>query len=254
MKLLNIDSNAKTVKGQSRGYMTAVLYLAPYTAAGINVCPMAELAGCVAGCLNTAGRGGLAAGNATIETPAGFLPDNTVQAARIARTRLYAEDRAAFMAQLVKELRAFIRKAKRAGLTPAVRLNGTSDIRWEAQRLTVDGVDYANVFAVFPEVQFYDYTKLSNRRVADVPNYHLTFSYSAASAAYLPHVERALAAGMNVAAVFRSKRLPETFLGRPVINGDETDLRFTDPAGVVVGLYAKGKATRDTSGFVVDAA
>jgi hypothetical protein len=44
--------------------------------------------------------------------------------------------------------------------------------------------------------------------------------------------------------------MPETYQGLPVYNGDESDLRFTDPKGVVVGLYAKGKAKKDSTGFV----
>lgn len=247
-KLLNIDANAKTVKGQKQGYMTAVLYLAPFNASGYQVCPMAELAGCVAGCLNTAGRGGIAKGSAVLDNG---LPDNAIQRARISRTRFYAEDRAGFMAQLVKEIEAFIRKADKAGLVPVVRLNGTSDIRWERIPTATAG----SIFDTFPTVQFYDYTKVLNRR--QLPdNYHLSLSYSAASDRYLGMLQSALAESpdLNPVVVFRTKELPATFMGREVVSGDETDLRFTDRKGVVVGLYAKGRARKDTSGFVVDIA
>jgi hypothetical protein len=246
--LLNIDSNAKTVKGQARGFMTAILYLAPFKAAGLNVCPMAELAGCIAGCLNTAGHGGMAKAGATF-APFGLeLPDNGVQKARINRTRFYAEDRDGFMAQLCGEIRKFLKRAARKGLTPVVRLNGTSDIRWEL--IPAEGLE--NVFAVFPDVQFYDYTKIPNRKVDGIANYHLSISYSEASARYAAIArESATRDGRNLVAVFRGE-LPATFLGRPVINGDESDLRFLDPQGVVVGLKAKGAAKRDTSGFVID--
>lgn len=250
-KLLNIDANAKTVKGQKQGYMTAVLYLAPYKAAGINVCPMAEMAGCIAGCLNTAGRGGIALASARFAPHGVELPDNAIQRARIARTRMYADDRAGFMAQLVKEIAAFVAKAERKGLVPAVRLNGTSDIRWELIPVSLGGRDYPHVFAAFAGVQFYDYTKIGNRRVDGIANYHLSISYSEASAEY---ATRAIAAanrqGRNLVAVFAGK-LPETYLGRPVVNGDESDLRFLDATGVVVGLKAKGSARRDQSGFVI---
>ena len=111
MKLLNIDANAKTVKGQGRGYMTAILYLAPADESGYEVCPMASK-GCRKACLNKAGMGAF----------------SNVQAARIAKTRWYFEDRAAFMTQLVTEIGAFIRKAIKLGLIPVVRLNGTSDM------------------------------------------------------------------------------------------------------------------------------
>jgi hypothetical protein len=99
---------------------------------------------------------------------------------------------------------------------------------------------------MFPEVQFYDYTKINNRKVSHIKNYHLTFSKADGNDM---DTRLAISNGMNVAVVFKS--VPETYLGRPVINGDETDLRFLDPRGVIVGLKAKGKAKKDTTGFVV---
>jgi hypothetical protein len=253
MNLLNIDANAKTVKGQSKGYMTAVLYLAPADVSGFNVCPMAEMAGCIAGCLNTAGRGGMAPGKALMAPHGRIVPDNAIQRARIARTRLYFEDRPAFMAQLVKEIFAFIKKADKAGLTPAIRLNGTSDLPWHRIPVTIHGNKYDSVMDYFCGVQFYDYTKITKRAAEPRPkNYHITLSFSAANADYMHTVTAAaINTGVSMAVVFRNKQLPDTFLNFPVINGDETDLRFTDPAGVVVGLYAKGNARRDTSGFVI---
>ena len=229
MKLLNIDANAKTVKGQGRGYMTAILYLAPADESGYEVCPMAS-AGCRKACLNKAGMGAF----------------STVQAARIAKTRLYFEDRAAFMAQLVSEVRAFIRKAIKLGLIPVVRLNGTSDIPWE--RVPVEGK--ANIMELFPSVQFYDYTKRHNRR--NLPaNYHLTFSLAEDNDG---RASAAATNGANIAVVFRTDKFPTTFMGMPVVDGDADDLRFLDGRGVVVGLKAKGPAKKDTSGFVRDAA
>ena len=251
MKLLNVDANAKTIKGQKRGYMTAVLYLSPGNLSGTELCAMSTLAGCRVACLSTAGRGGIAAGRAVFAAPNGdTLPDNAIQHARLARTALFNTDLPTFMAQLVREITAFVAKAKRAGLVPVVRLNGTSDIRWED--IPVQGK--ANVFALFPRVMFYDYTKIPNRRHAlAVKNYRLTFSYSH-EPAFAPIVARAVTtygAGVNYAAVFAGKTLPAHFLGREVINGDESDLRFLDKPGVVVGLIAKGKARRNPGTFVV---
>ena len=244
--LLNIDRNPKTVKGQTKGYMTAILYLAPWKASGYNVCPMAEIAGCWHPCLNTSGQGGMAVGNAVMAPYGVTVPDNAVQAARIRKTREYFENRDAFMTQLVNEVHAFARKAARKGLTPVVRLNGTSDIKWE--HVPADGAP--NIMSVFPKIQHYDYTKIANRRNLP-PNYHLTFSASG-TPGYAKFMQLAIDSGMNLTAVFR-KTLPATFMGRPVINGDESDLRFLDPSGVVVGLTAKGRAKKDTSGFVFDA-
>jgi hypothetical protein len=244
MRLLTIG-NPKTLKGQAQGYITAVLHLAPASTSGFNVCPMAT-AGCKASCLNTAGRGGIAAGNATFESAEGALPDNAIQKARIARTQWFFADREAFVAQLVIEIYAFVNKAKRDGLIPCVRLNGTSDIRWE--RIPCNGLE--NIMAEFPAVQFYDYTKLANRK--GVPsNYHLTFSLAEDNDA---HAASVLADGGNVAVVYRDKALPQSYaisgVTREVVSGDDSDLRFLDPRGVIVGLYAKGKAKRDTLGFV----
>jgi hypothetical protein len=169
---------------------------------------------------------------------------NMIQIARIRKTVAFFTDRVAFMNKLVKEIRTAIKRAEKHDLIPVFRLNGTSDIRWETVPVTVDGVDYANIMLAFPTIQFYDYTKIANRR--DIPaNYHLTFSLAEDNDAF---AVKALENGFNVAAVFRT--LPDTFMGRKVINGDETDLRFLDEANVIVGLKAKGRAKKDTTGFV----
>src|SRR3990167_9954008 len=157
-KLLNIDANPKTVKGQAHGYMTAILYLAPFSLSDVNLCPTAEIAGCWKTCLNVQGRGGIPNGNwiHSAGRVAFSVPNNAIQRARLARTRLFNEDQPAFMDQLTHELAAFVKRAERKGLVPCVRLNGTSDILWER---TGDRDDFT-VFANFPSVQFYDYTKL----------------------------------------------------------------------------------------------
>ena len=247
-KLLT-PGNPKTEKGRGAGYWTFILHLAPARLSGWNVCPMATQ-GCIKACLNTAGRGGIMAGLGILTHEAieqGHR--NTIQNARIRRTRAYFENREQFMADLVSDIERACRLAEKASLVPVFRLNGTSDIRWEV--VPVAGA--RNVMERFPHLQFYDYTKIPNRK--DVPsNYHLTFSWSgenkllAAGAA-----ER----GMNVAVVFRDKAtvaryVAEGFQGGDVFVGDDTDLRFLDPQGVVVALYAKGNAKKDASGFVVD--
>ena len=233
MKLLS-ESNPKTLKGESKGYMTFIMHLAPGSLSGFNVCPGAS-AGCLFSCLNTAGRGHM----------------KGIQDARIRRTRLFFEDRPTFMAKLVDEVSKGIRKAERKNLIPVFRLNGTSDIRWETVPVSVvGGQDYRNIFEAFPHTQFYDYTKLSNRR--NIPaNYHLTFSRSESNEDKL---DEAVRNGMNLAVVFSTKKkneLPARYRSLPVVDADETDLRFLDPKGSVCGLRAKGKATKDTSGFVV---
>jgi hypothetical protein len=248
-KLLTVDGNPKTAKGNAAGYVTGILHLAPWKAAGINVCPMAELAGCITGCLNTAGRGGLAADNRKFAPHGVILPDNSVQAARVRKTRFYADDRVGFMDALASDIRALIRLAIKRNAIPAVRLNGTSDIAWE--NIPVGGK--SNIFELFPDVQFYDYTKLPSRNVDAIPNYHLTASYSEASPAFASMVTTK-GSHLSWAVVFdvaKGKPMPSEYMGRPVIDGDETDLRFLDPPQCIVGLRAKGAAKRDQSGFVV---
>jgi hypothetical protein len=240
MKLLTVG-NPKLMKGEKKGYLSFILHLAPSKLSGYNTCPSASN-GCAAACLNTAGRGGL-------------FP--SIQEARIRKTRWFFEDRDTFMAQLVKDVTAGIKLAERKGLIPVFRLNGTSDIRWEHAPVTVTRkvwgqlpltVEYPNIMSAFPDVQFYDYTKLANR--VDIPaNYHLTFSRSEINGHQLPTISH------NIAVVFdtaKGKPLPTEYLGRPVVDGDETDLRFLDGVGVIVGLRGKGKAKNgDHNGFVV---
>lgn len=235
--MLSIDTNAKTIKGQQYGYMTGVLYLAPFNLSGYQVCAMAHIAKCHEPCLNSAGRGAF----------------NSVQQARIRKTKLFFEDRPAFFAELIPSIRSLIRKAHAAGLTPVCRLNGTSDIRWENLNFEYESVHYNNIFEMFPDLQFYDYTKIPNRANAErIPNYDLTFSYSGV-AGFQPYVQQAARDGYRIAVVFRDRdAIPAEFLGTTCVDGDDSDLRHEDPPGVVVALYAKGKAKRDTSGFVVD--
>jgi hypothetical protein len=231
MALLTVG-NPKLLKGQKKGYLSSVLHLAPADLSGKNTCPKAT-AGCKAACLNTAGRGGIFKKGETT---------NVIQQARIRKTKAFFENRQAFLNELVVEIIKTIKSAEKKNLIPVFRLNGTSDIAFEKYEIA----NGKNIFQMFPDVQFYDYTKIVGRKVSHIPNYHLTFSKADGNDM---DVRLAASNGMNVAAVFH--KLPETYIGRPVINGDETDLRFLDPKGVIVGLKAKGKAKKDTSGFVI---
>jgi len=225
-KLLNIDNNAKTIKGQKYGYMTAILYLAPSNLSGFNVCAMAS-EGCRDACLNTAGHGAF----------------SNVQLGRINKTRWYVQERDTFLTQLRKEIKLFIIRAKKKELIPCVRLNGTSDIPWET----------TGIFEEFPNLIFYDYTKIYKRAVKFVngqlpSNYHLTYSLNEDN---IKEAFDILSKGGNISAVFRHE-LPDTYKSYKVINADESDLRFTDNKNVICGLKAKGKAIKDYSGFVLE--
>lgn len=229
-RLMNY-ANAKTIKGEKLEVRTGVIYLAPASLSGRNVCPMAKLASCIDGCLNTAGRGQM----------------QSVQIYRIRKTLFWFDHPDAFKALLAKEANKLIAYCEKRNLTPAIRPNGTSDIRWEN-----------HIWSLMVEtskrgVKWYDYTKIANRIIPDTSVYDLTFSYSGANPRYLQQVETAVQLGYRIAVVFRTREsIPAEFLGMPCVDGDDTDLRFLDPQGVVVALYAKGGAKTDRSGFVVD--
>jgi len=236
MKLLGIGNNAKTVKSDKGGeYLTGIMYLDPRNT---KVCPYQDIAKCKVGCLNTAGRAGIIKKGEE---------SNNILRARARKTDLFFEDRAEFMRLIVKDIEALIRKADRLGVKPCVRLNGTSDIQFETIKLD----NGSTIFEEFPSVQFYDYTKIPTRKVKHIKNYHLTWSYSEANKKYADYWRTALDKGMNVATVFR-KDLPKSYKNVKVVSGDMNDLRFLDEKGVIVGLKAKGKARKDTSGFVID--
>lgn len=233
--LLSINADAKTSKGEKMGFLTGILYLAPYKTISIyNTCSMAEIAGCDIACLYTAGRGIY----------------NNVQTGRINKTEWYYQDKQGFMLQLIKNIFSLIKKANKQGLIPLIRLNGTSDIKWENIDFIYKGKYYSNVMELFPYIQFYDYTKIINRD--NLPhNYDLTFSYSG-KPAFLKYVNQAINKGMRIAVVFKDKyKLPNEFMGLSVVNGDNSDIRHLDNNGVIVALYAKGKAKSDNTGFVV---
>ncbi len=239
MKLLS-TGNPKILKGTKKGYNTFILHLAPADVSGYNTCPKATV-GCKTACLNTAGRGGMFKKGETT---------NVIQEARIRKTKMFFETRELFMQLLVKDIELGIKQSAKVNLIPVFRLNGTSDLSFEKYEVVRNGVLYRNIFEAFAEVQFYDYTKILGRKVNAIANYHLTFS---AADGNDNDVRKAIAQGYNVATVFGIKKtlpMPDTYEGRPVFNGDDSDLRFLDPQGVVVGLYAKGKAKKDTTGFV----
>ena len=229
-KLLSIGADAKTVKGEKYGVLTAILYLAPHKLSGLNVCPMADIAGCSEPCLNVAGRGAM----------------TSVQMSRLRKTLYMQQHPLRFETQLQKEIQTFAYYCDAREYTPAVRLNGTSDIRWENKIW-----DYMVYMTQWFGVRWYDYTKIPNRIIPDSNIYDLTFSYSGVPQ-YRKFVDIAIAMGMRLAVVFRYQdKIPEQFEMRTVVDGDNSDLRFLEPRNVVSALYAKGKAVHDYSGFVV---
>ncbi len=249
--LLTVGSDAKTVKGEKLGFLTGIQYLAPSTVSGIvNLCPKAS-EGCQIACLNTAGR-------------AAF--DTQIEIARINKTIWFVRYKPQYWQKLVANIKSLIRKADREGLIPVIRLNGTSDNLYE--RITIKGTEFdgLTIFEAFPEVQFYDYSKYTYSERPNLPdNYHLTYSFSEDTTPEI--LADNLDNGRNVAIVFNVCKLgnkgkchtkckcelPQSWNGYKVISGDDSDIRFLDDQGVIVGLHAKGDARTDDSGFVVKA-
>jgi hypothetical protein len=232
MFLLSNSTN-KMLKSFKKGYLSYILHLAPHNISGYQVCGSATK-GCIESCLFLSGLS---------------IIFRRINEARIKKTKLLFEKKNLFFSLLIKDIQSAKRKANKIGLKLSIRLNGTSDLKWEKMPFYHQGKRYNNIFCLFPEVQFYDYTKHSDR--FNLPkNYHLTFSMAECNE---KEAMVAFKQGLNVAVVFdtlRKRQLPDSYKGIPVIDGDDDDLRFLDSNGVIVGLRAKAKAKKDTTGFV----
>ena len=228
-KTLLGTSSTKTVKGEKLGFLTAILYLTPDD----NICAMAKLAGCMAGCLYSSGRGAF----------------NSVQLARKAKTDFWYANQRAFLLSLCADVWSLHRSAAKSNQKLLVRPNGTSDIPWENFKV----LDDKTIFQLFPDVQWYDYTKHPSRNlVGKTPgNYDLTYSFSSITPKPISIKGLTNKNNSRVAVVFQRKEdIPTSFRAWEVIDGDDTDVRHIEPKNVVVALYAKGKAKKDQSGFV----
>lgn len=229
-------NNNKTMKGESLGYLTYILYMSPFKAnsLGKNVCSHASK-GCIASCLVGSGMGGMYEG---------------VKKGRIAKTEYFLSSRIEFLEQIKNEVAKAVTKNEGKAIV-TIRLNGTSDLPYENFRVFEGS---KNIFEMYPNVQFYDYTKNHTRFDKVLPkNYHLTFSKSETNTSKAFDL---LKRGFNVAMVF--DHTPTTHEGFEVVNGDENDLRFLDKQGVIVGLKYKnmtGKGANNKlafeSGFAV---
>jgi hypothetical protein len=245
------SASQKVVKSEKKGTLTYIIYLAPATMArddqhkNINVCPVS--ATCREFCLNESGHNKL-------DILSHGRKESRITRARINRTHLFYENRSNFVAVVSEEIKAAERKANRMGLNFAVRLNGTSDLN----PILFKNNEGKNLLEAFPHVQFYDYTKVVNRlTVADrYNNYDITFSYNGENW----HDCKEALKKNRVAVVFDMDKLPATYRGYKVINGDESDIRHNDPTGVIVGLkykkvagdYINGRYERKKSDFVID--
>lgn len=227
-KLLSTN-NAKTIKGEKLGYKSYILYMSSFkdNSKGINLCSHASK-GCSDSCLVGSGMGGIY---------------TTVQNGRRNKAEWFLENRNEFLNTLVKEITNAIKLNKDKAI-PVFRLNGTTDITWEKFKIK----DNKNIFELFPDTQFYDYTKNYKRFEKELPkNYQLTFSRSEINHNKAMEL---LIRGFNVAMVFN--KLPNTFEGFKVINADLDDLRFLDEKNVICGLKYKkmtGKGANNKKAF-----
>ena len=224
MKLLNTNaSNTKIMKTQKgTEYEIASLSLMPDSI----ICPAQIIAKCKEPCLVGAGRGQM----------------HSVARSRQSKSDLWHSDKSLFLETLTKEMAAFITRCNKREKLAAFRLNTISDIPWEKYGIP----------QLFPQALLYDYTKLAARLGRTPENYKLMFSFSAAPA-YQNQVRAALKTNVPISAVFRGG-LPKTYLGRPVIDGDKSDLVNLYSGASIVGLKLKGgKAIQASkSPFIVD--
>lgn len=218
-----VNNSTKHEKAYKYNELVYTLYLSPADSSGFEVCS-GRSASCTKLCLNESGQNLM---NAKI---------GRIDASRIKKTKLFFENRPFFMAWLCAEIEIARNKAKKLGYRFSVRLNNTSDLSPEIFRITGENGKSTNILKIFPNVNFYDYTKVFPRLkiVEKYPNYDLTFSYNGEN---LEECEMALKKGFRVAMVF--DKLPETYMGLPVIDGDKYDMRYLDPKNVVVGLKFK---------------
>jgi len=234
----SVNKSAKLAKnGKISHQYTYSIYLAPASLSGYNVCSHSTPE-CRLGCLHTSGRNGMEILSKT---------KTMTNDCRTKKTRLFYEQPEYFMQWLLAELVRYQNKAIKDGFGFSVRLNCTSDIDW--QRVLING---KNLFELYPDVVFYDYSKNPAKFINKPKNYHLTFSYTGRNDM---SCKALLKQGYNVAVVFNIKNeneLPKTFMGYPVINGDSTDYRVNDPKGVIIGLKFKRIADQNIQKQVIN--
>lgn len=228
--------SAKIIKNfKVNNVLTYCMYFAPAEESGYNVCSHSTPE-CRIGCLATSGR-------AKMDILAGV---NAIRNARIRKTKLFYQEPDFFFDWLIADLKSHQNKANKKGIGFGVRLNGTSDLDWALIKHKGK-----TIFEYFPEISFYDYTKNFHKFQNKPSNYHLTYSYTGRNWSLC---EKVLKQGDNVAMVFnvnKKDKLPATFKGYEVIDGDLTDLRTSDPKGVIVGLRFKHIADKEAENEVL---
>lgn len=214
--------SAKMKASWRNGTLTYCLYLAPANMSGYEVCPNSQY--CRDLCLNNGGR------NKGDIWAKGGIYNSKMNISRIKKTQLFFKDRQLFMLMLAYEIELARKKAEKLNMEFSVRLNGTSDISPLA--FSYNGV---NILDMFPNVTFYDYTKVYRRYdvLECYNNYDLTFSYDGHNWNDCMDV---LYNGGRIAVVFYGE-LPKRFNGYEVVDGNTYDMRYKDPRNCVIGLH-----------------
>lgn len=226
------NHSSKLMHNERLNMLTYGLYLASADASNINVCPKSSM--CRESCL-------VGSGYAKIDALAG---STKVIDSRITKTRLFFANKPLFMKLLCIEIDRAMNKAKRLNMEFSIRLNCTSDISPLA--FNMNG---KNILELYPNVMFYDYTKVKNYwKIAEkYSNYYLTFSRDGSVENENECLEW-LSKGNNVAVVFgvtKTSELPKKWKGYEVLVGDDYDYRVWDKlqkGKQIVGLiYKVGK-------------
>lgn len=212
MKLLDTNGGNTKLRKNNKDIKIRVGGLSLYP--NDTICPFRNVAQCAKPCLVSSGRGGF---------------DN-VKNGRQAKTDFYLRDRKGFIAQLKKELANFEKLCFKNGVVPYIRLNVISDIQWE---LETNGA----IPQSFPNINFFDYTKVAKRLDRTPSNYQLMFSYSNAPQ-YQESVKKALKTNVPISVVFFGD-MPSTFMGKRVVNGDNSDIENLKHKGCIIGLKYK---------------
>ena len=242
LKLLSApESNHKMVKNIKLDVLTFSLNFAHSDLSGYNVCPFAKrllkpqknsahLSNCSDLCVGK--RGGAQ------RYPA-------VMPSRIRKTKMFFENRSLFMRWLISDIEKAIDFALEHGKIVSFRLNAYSDIKWENIPVIHNEIKYNNVFEIFPDIIFYDYSK--NPRRNHPKQYSTTYSYHGNEDGY----NTAIKNGRNVAVVFEELPADRRFRRLKVVDGDQTDLRTAenDGSGVIVGLKFKGSKAELQAGI-----
>jgi hypothetical protein len=218
----SVSKTTKHIKSIEYNELVYTIYLSPADSSGYEVCPLRNDE-CTDLCLNESGMNRMS------------MNDELINRSRIKKTKLFFENREYFVKWMVYEIESTKLKAEKLGMSFSVRINNTSDINPLSFYLEVNGKKL-NVLDLFPDVQFYDYTKVPNRMKLMMlyPNYDLTFSYDGYNKdTCLQMLEN----NVRVAVVF--DKLPGELWGYKVIDGDLYDMRYRDEKNVIVGLKFK---------------